>query len=161
MIELTTDPIDPQALLARVSSPAAGAVLLFLGTVREMTGDRQTARLEYEAYEPMAGKKLAELVAAAQSRWPLVGCAVLHRLGSLKLGEVSVAVAVSSPHRAEAFEAGRWLIDTIKQVVPIWKKEFWSDGQTDWVHPGLDPVRPASRAGPTLEPRSPSGREPH
>jgi molybdopterin synthase catalytic subunit len=149
MIELTTNPIDPQALLARVSSPAAGAVLLFLGTVREMTGDRQTTRLEYEAYEPMAGKKLAELVAEARSRWPLVGCAVVHRLGSLELGEVSVAVAVSSPHRAEAFEAGRWLIDTIKQVVPIWKKEVWSDGQTDWVHPGLD------------APRSTSGREPH
>lgn len=141
MISLTTDPIDTQALLDRVSSPAAGAVVLFLGTVREMTGDRKTQRLEYEAYGPMAEKQLAELASQARARWPLVGCAVVHRTGQLELGEVSVAVAVSSPHRADAFEAGRWLIDTIKQVVPIWKKEVWADGQSQWVHPGLPEAR--------------------
>ena len=144
MIELTTQAIDTQALLDRVSSPAAGAVVLFLGTVREMTGGRRTTHLEYEAYGPMAEKKLAELAAEAQVRWPLVGCGIVHRLGRLELGQVSVAIAVSSPHRAEAFEAGRWLIDTIKQVVPIWKKELLADGETQWVHPGVEPDRQAA-----------------
>jgi molybdopterin synthase catalytic subunit len=145
MIELTTGPVDPQALLARVSSPAAGAIVLFMGTVREMTDGRRTARLEYEAYGPMAEKKLAELAAEAHVRWPLVGCGIVHRLGRLELGEVSVAVAVSSPHRADAFEAGQWLIDTIKQVVPIWKKELWADGASEWVHPGLEITSPIPR----------------
>lgn len=138
MLHLTTEAIDTQALLDRVSSPAAGAVVLFLGTVREMTAGRQTKRLEYEAYGPMAEKKLGELLAEARQRWALAGCEVVHRLGHLELGDVSVAVAVSSPHRADAFEAGRWLIDTIKQVVPIWKKELWADGSSEWVHPGVD-----------------------
>jgi len=136
---LTTLPIDSAALLARVSSPAAGAVVLFLGTVREMTGGRQTLRLHYECYPEMAEKKLAELEAEAHSRWPLVVAVVMHRLGRLELGEASVAVAVSSAHRDVAFEAGRWLIDTLKETVPVWKQEHWADGSTEWIHPGLAP----------------------
>ncbi|HEX4148497.1 MAG TPA: molybdenum cofactor biosynthesis protein MoaE [Pirellulales bacterium] len=143
MIELTTNPIDASSLLERVRSPDAGAVVLFLGCVREMTEGRRTARLEYEAYGPMAEIKLAELAAEARARWPLVACGIVHRLGCLELGDASVAVAVSSPHRAAAFEAGQWLIDTIKQVVPIWKKEIWADGQTQWVHPGVAESPPA------------------
>ncbi|MBL9122853.1 MAG: molybdenum cofactor biosynthesis protein MoaE [Planctomycetaceae bacterium] len=140
MIELTREPIDTTALLQRIQSPAAGAVLLFLGTVREFTAGRQTARLEYEAYETMARSKMAELADAAVERWNLVGCAIVHRLGTLELGEASVAVAVSSAHRAASFAAGQWLIDTLKDVVPVWKREIWSDGSTEWVHPEKCPT---------------------
>ncbi|MBS0208695.1 MAG: molybdenum cofactor biosynthesis protein MoaE [Planctomycetes bacterium] len=142
MIAITTQPIDTQQILADVASPAAGAVVLFLGTVREMTGERRTASLNYECYPEMAQRKLAELEAEARRRWPLVGCAIVHRVGHLELGEASVAVAVSSPHRGESFAAGQWLIDTLKQIVPIWKQEHWADGTTEWVHPGLDASAP-------------------
>ena len=137
MVELTSHPIDPAAILARVASNQAGGVVLFLGTTREFTKGRQTASLDYECYPEMAEKKLAELEAAARDRWPLVECAIVHRLGHLGLGEASIAIAVSSPHRADAFEAAKWLIDTIKAEVPIWKQENWADGTSEWVHPGL------------------------
>jgi molybdopterin synthase catalytic subunit len=132
---LTNEGIDTAALLARVQSPAAGAVVLFLGTTRELTGGRGTESLDYEAYPQMAEKKLAELESEARRRWPVIECCVVHRLGHLLPGEASVAVAVSTPHRDDAFAAGRWLIDTIKTEVPIWKRENWSDGSADWVHP--------------------------
>src|SRR4029453_5046191 len=122
MISLTTTPIDPAAVLPAVASNNAGAVVLFLGTTRELTRGRQTVSLDYECYPEMAEKKLAELEAEARRRWPLVGCEIVHRLGHLKLGEASIAIAVSSPHRADAFAAGQWLIDKIKKVVPIWKR---------------------------------------
>jgi molybdopterin synthase catalytic subunit len=138
MIALTDKPIDPTALLAQASSNAAGAVVLFLGTTREITAGRRTESLNYECYPEMAEKKLAELEAEARRRWPLTGCAIVHRLGHLKLGEASIAIAVSSPHRQQAFEAGKWLIDTIKEVVPIWKQENWADGTSEWVHPGME-----------------------
>src|SRR5690348_12640002 len=125
MARLTHEPIDTQSLLAKVGSPLAGAVVLFLGTVRELTAGRQTLALDYECYPEMAEQKLADLEDEARRRWSLVDCAVVHRLGHLELGEASVAVAVSSAHRKAAFEAGQWLIDTLKEVVPIWKKEHW------------------------------------
>ncbi len=137
MIELTTKQIDSAQVLRRVESSRAGAVVLFLGTVREITHGRRTASLDYECYPEMAEKKLAELEAEARQRWPIVECALVHRLGRLELGESSVAVAVSTPHRRDAFEAGQWLIDTLKEVVPIWKCENWADGTTEWVHPGM------------------------
>lgn len=138
MIELTTDKIDTAALLERVSTPAAGAVVLFLGTTREFTAGRRTASLDYECYPDMAQKKLAELEAEARRRWPIIECAITHRLGHVPLGEASVAIDVSTAHRKQAFEAGQWLIDTLKEVVPIWKRENWADGTTEWVHPGLE-----------------------
>jgi molybdopterin synthase catalytic subunit len=138
MIEITEAPIDHAALTDRVRSNAAGAVCTFLGTVREMTGDRRTASLDYEAYPGMAHKKLAEIEAEARRRWPVIDAAIVHRVGRLGLGEISVVVAVSCPHRNDAFDACRWLIDTLKEVVPIWKKEVWADGTEEWVHPGLD-----------------------
>jgi molybdopterin synthase catalytic subunit len=107
-----------------------------------MTGDRRTASLDYEAYPGMAQKKLAEIEAEARRRWPVTDAAIVHRVGHLDLGEVSVVVAVSCPHRHDAFDACRWLIDTLKEVVPIWKKEVWADGTEEWVHPGMD--RPPS-----------------
>jgi molybdopterin synthase catalytic subunit len=138
LIQLTTEAIDPSAVLARVSSPAAGAAVLFLGTTRELTGGRRTLWLDYDCYAEMAQRKLAELEAQARARWPLVECAIVHRLGRVDIGEASVAIAVSSAHRRAAFEAGQWLIDTLKEVVPIWKQEHWEDGTVEWVHPGLD-----------------------
>ena len=137
MIALTHEPIDTAAILTQVASNDAGAVVLFLGTTREFTHGRQTASLDYECYPEMAENKLAELETEARRRWPLVGCVIVHRLGHLELGEASIAIAVSSPHRRVAFEAGQWLIDTIKEVVPIWKQENWADGTSEWVHPGL------------------------
>jgi len=138
MIRLTTEPIDCAAVLAEVSNTSAGAVLLFLGTVRSETDGRRTASLDYECYEEMAHRKLAELEAEARRRWPLLGTAIVHRLGHLELGEASVAVAVSAAHRGAAFAAGQWLIDTLKEVVPIWKRENWSDGASQWIHPGIN-----------------------
>lgn len=138
MIELTNSTIDATTVLARVSSPQAGAVVLFLGTTREMTAGRKTASLDYECYPEMATRRLEALEAEARSRWPLVECMIVHRLGPLEIGEASVAVAVSSPHRQAAFEAGQWLIDTLKESVPIWKRENWADGTQEWVHPGIN-----------------------
>ena len=138
MIQLTHTPIDPAAVLDSVRSPLAGALVLFLGTVRELTDGRQTDWLNYECYAEMAEKKLAELETEARRRWPLIECATIHRLGHLRVGETSVAIAVSAGHRRPAFEAGQWMIDRIKEVVPIWKQEHFADGDSEWVHPGPD-----------------------
>ena len=134
MTRLTHDPIDADALTRSVASPLAGAVVLFLGTVRALTGDEVTLALEYDAYAPMAEAELAKLDADVRARWPVTGVALVHRLGRLEVGEASVAVAVSSPHRVEAFEAARYAIDTLKENVPIWKKDVRPAGDA-WVHP--------------------------
>jgi molybdopterin synthase catalytic subunit len=137
MIILTESIIQTEALLEEVSVPEAGAVLLFLGTTRNVTAGRETASLDYTCYREMAIKKLSELQEEAGQKWPILKSAIVHRLGHLEIGEASVAVAVSAAHRDAAFEAGRWLIDTLKQAVPIWKQEHWGDGTNTWVHPGL------------------------
>ena len=139
MVELTTQQIDTTALVSHVRSKQAGAVLLFMGTVREITEGRRTAWLDYECYPEMAERKLKELETEMRRRWPIVQCAIVHRLGHLEVGEASVAIAVSSPHRQQAFQAGSWMIDSIKQVVPIWKKDNWADGTSQWVHPRVEP----------------------
>jgi molybdopterin synthase catalytic subunit len=135
MIQLTTEPIDAGRLLERATSPQAGAVVLFLGTTRELTNGRRTVTLDYEAYDAMAEQKLAELETDARRRWPIVECLIVHRVGRVPLAEASVAIVVSTPHRADAFAAGQWLIDTLKEDVPIWKRESWADGATEWIHP--------------------------
>lgn len=135
MVELTELPIDSAALLSRAQSPEAGAVVLFLGTTRRLTNGRETVQLQYEAYQDMAQRELSRLESEARQRWPLTECLVVHRLGMVPLGEASVAIVVASPHRREGFEAGQWLIDTLKERVPIWKQEKWTDGTTEWVHP--------------------------
>ena len=119
--------------------PDCGGVVLFLGTVRDLTGDQVTVALDYEAYPGMAEKKMAEIEAETRARWPVGEIVLVHRLGRLAVAEVSVAAAVSCPHRADAFEACRFAIDRLKEVVPIWKKENWADGSTEWVHPGAEP----------------------
>ena len=138
MIQLTHDEIDYTALTESVRSNQAGAVVLFLGTVRETTNGRQTTALDYDAYPEMAEAKICELINEAREKWPLEQVGIIHRLGHLQLGDISVAVAVSCPHRQQAFEAGRFLIDELKVRVPIWKKENWADGSTEWVHPGVE-----------------------
>ena len=136
MISLTHSLIDYFALTESVRSSQSGAVVLFLGTVREMTDGRRTVALDYEGYPEMAEAKLAELEAVARSKWPIDRIGMIHRLGRLELGDISVAVAVSCPHRKQAFEAGQYLIDELKVTVPIWKQENWDDGTREWVHPG-------------------------
>ena len=137
MIQLNHDPIDSSAVIESVQSPEAGAVVLFLGTTREFTAGRQTESLDYESYGEMAFRKLEELEQEARQRWSLTELTIVHRLGHLGIGEASVAIAVSAPHRKDAFTAGQWLIDTLKEIVPIWKKENWADGSSEWVHPGM------------------------
>lgn len=135
MIQLSHDRIDSDALVRRAQSPDAGAVLLFLGCTRRHTAGRETVELTYDAYEEMAEKELAALEAEAQERWQLTECLIAHRLGTVPLGEASVAIVVASAHRRAAFAAGEWLIDTLKERVPIWKQEHWADGTSEWVHP--------------------------
>jgi molybdopterin synthase catalytic subunit len=141
MILLTHDPIDHTALTESVRRGSCGAVVTFLGTVRDLTGDEVTVALDYEAYGPMAEKKMAEIEADTRARWPVGEIAMVHRLGHLKVGEISVAVAVSCPHRGQAFDACRHAIDRLKELVPIWKKENWADGRTQWVHPAEESKR--------------------
>ena len=135
MTRLTREPIDYHALTEAVRSPRCGGVALFLGTVRDLTGEQVTVALDYEAYPPMAEKKMAEIEADTRSRWPVGELAIVHRLGRLGVGEVSVAVAASCPHRAQAFEACRHAIDRVKELVPIWKRENDPAGRGEWVHP--------------------------
>jgi molybdopterin synthase catalytic subunit len=136
MIRLTHEVIDYHALTEQVRRDHCGAVVTFLGTVRDLTDGKVTMALDYEAYPAMAEKKMAEIEQETRSRWPVGEIVMVHRLGHLDVGEVSVAVAVSCPHRGEAFEACRYAIDRLKELVPIWKKENWADGRTEWVHPG-------------------------
>lgn len=137
MIELTHQPIDYHTLTESVRNNGAGAVVLFLGTVREFTQGVQTAWLDYEAYPEMARASMAQLEADVRAGFTVIDVAISHRFGTLQLGDISVAIAVSAPHRAQAFDAGRWLIDTLKERVPIWKKEHYSDGREEWQHPDL------------------------
>ncbi len=137
MIELTAKPIDAAALLNRTRHPEAGAIVLFLGTTRALTAGRQTVALSYETYGEMALRRLDELEAEARRRWPVLECFITHRLGEVPATEASVAIVVSTPHRADAFAAGQWLIDELKKDVPIWKREQWADGTAEWVHPGV------------------------
>ena len=138
MIQITDKAIDHALVVESVRSYQAGAVCSFLGTVRELTEGRQTVALDYEAYPEMALKGMADLDAEARRRWPIVRLAMVHRVGRLDLGEVAVVVAVSCPHRDQAFEACRWLIDALKQSVAIWKRETWANGTEEWVHPETD-----------------------
>jgi len=130
VIRLTREPLDLPALLGAEAHD--GAVCLFVGVVRDHNDGRRVRYLEYEAYEEMALPLLAEIEADLRRRWPVSEVRLEHRLGRLEIGEASVAVAVSSPHRAEAFAACRHAIDTLKQRVPIWKKEFYADGSA-WI----------------------------
>jgi molybdopterin synthase catalytic subunit len=132
VIEISHTALDPEAITARVRSDSNGAVVTFLGTTRDSTDGRGVLHLEYEAYQPMADQKLAEIADEMKDRWGIEDIAIAHRLGKLEIGEISLVVAVASPHRADAFAACQYSVDRIKQIVPIWKKEFFEDGEV-WV----------------------------
>jgi molybdopterin synthase catalytic subunit len=132
---LVRDPIDANALLRLVSSPANGAVLLFLGVVRDVNDGRAVTGIEYSAYQGMAERELADIAAEAARRFGVQDIAVEHRLGELALEEASVGIAVAHPHRGEAYAASRWVIEELKRRVPIWKCEHYADGTREWVDP--------------------------
>ena len=129
-VRLVREPIDVASLAG--TTPGDGALCLFVGVVRNENRGRAVLRLEYEAYEEMALPLMEEIAAETGRRFPVTDVRLVHRLGSLEIGEASVAVAVSSPHRAEAFAACRFAIDTLKAQVPIWKKEAYADG-SEWL----------------------------
>jgi MoaE-MoaD fusion protein len=132
LVILTDGPISADRVLAEVADPTAGGVVLFLGVVRDNARGRRVQYLTYEAYDVVARRELERIAATAGARWPVTRVAIAHRTGRLGVGETSVAVAVSAPHRAAAFEAARYCIDTLKLTVPIWKKEVW-DGGAEWI----------------------------
>jgi len=133
LIEVTDAPLSEERLMGAVGDAGAGGLVLFSGVVREQTGGRRVKYLEYEAHVPMATAKMREIAVSVRQRWPGIrGVALVHRIGRLEIGESSVMIAVSSPHRAEAFDACRFAIDTLKETVPVWKKEFFEDGEV-WV----------------------------
>lgn len=141
-IHITHDQLDPGAVAAAVEHPGAGAIVTFVGTTRDNTAGRSVLFLDYEAYRPMADEQLARVADEMRHRWDLRGVAIHHRLGRLEIGEASLVVAASSPHRKDAFEACHFSIDRIKQIVPIWKKEFFQGGEV-WVgsQEDFDPLR--------------------
>lgn len=135
-VELTHDPIDPQTLSSEMHSHDAGAVVTFAGMVRAEESDGKTlTALDYEAYKEMALEQMQTIRKRAGEKFEILDAAIVHRLGKLNLGETSIAVVVVSPHRAAAFDACRWILDTVKTDVPIWKKDIWADGTSSWVTP--------------------------
>ena len=132
MIRLQEEPILPEELIRAVARDGAGAVTLFVGTVRDHNQGRRVRYLEYHGYPEMARSEMERLEAQALERFEVSGVALVHRTGRLEIGEASVAIAVSAPHRDDAFRACRFLIDTLKQTVPIWKKEFFEGGES-WI----------------------------
>jgi molybdopterin synthase catalytic subunit len=128
LVQLTREPIDAQSIAAALKHPEDGALAIFDGIVRNHTRGRRTLYLDYEAYEQMALQQMQQLAAEAIEKFPIRQAALVHRLGKLEIGETSVLIAAASAHRAAAFDACRWLIDTLKKTVPIWKKEYFEDG---------------------------------
>jgi molybdopterin synthase catalytic subunit len=132
--DLTDDPIDTSLVLSTVLSASAGANVLFTGTTRQETEGVITYWLEYDAYKPLAERECIRLYEQAVRKFRIINCSIVHRLGKVSVGEVSIAVAVSAVHRSEAFASASWLLDRIKEDVPVWKRQV-SDTQTFWVHP--------------------------
>ena len=154
-VRIVRDPISTQAEVDRLKLPQDGAAVIFEGVVRDNTRGRRTLYLDYEAYEPMALKQMQELADKARTQFAIRDIALVHRLGRLEIGETSVLIVVASAHRGPAFDACRWIIDTLKKTVPIWKKEYFEDGAV-WADgepfpkeiarmAGVDGVQPASK----------------
>ena len=144
IFELVREPIDPRPLIQHVRAPEDGAIVTFDGFVRNQSRNRATLYLDYEAYESMALAKMREIGAQLHEKYGIHRVAILHRLGRLEIGETSVFIAVSAPHRAAAFDACRFAIDTLKRTVPIWKKEYFEDGAV-WADGELPPAPAATR----------------
>jgi molybdopterin synthase catalytic subunit len=132
LVRVTDQPLDPAEAIAAVANPAAGAVNVFLGVVRDNNLGRRVGHLVYEAYPGMAEKVMHELGAEAAERFGLTGVAILHRTGRLEIGETSLLIAISCGHRAASFDGGHWLVNEVKKRVPVWKKEVWEDGE-EWI----------------------------
>ena len=148
IFQLVTEPIDASTLIRHVRAPEDGAIVTFDGFVRHQSHNRRTLYLDYEAYEPMALAKMREIAAQLHQKYRIHRVAIVHRLGRLEIGETSVLIAVSAPHRAAAFDACRFAIDTLKRTVPIWKKEYFEDGAV-WADGELPPAPVATpRAKP-------------
>ncbi len=132
MIEITNKTLDPEKITQAVRKDTNGGVVTFLGVTRLFNDGRKVQYLEYEAYRPMADRKLEEIIQEIKKKWGIEDVSIAHRLGRLKIGEISLVVAVGSPHRKEAFEAAQYVIDRIKEMVPIWKKEVFEGGEV-WI----------------------------
>ena len=132
MITITHEELIPESITESVKRSSNGAVVTFLGSTRDSTAERKVLYLEYEAYRPMADNQLGRIVDEIRERWSISDVSIAHRLGRLEIGDLSLVVAIASPHRKEAFEASAYAIDRIKQIVPIWKKEFFEGGEV-WV----------------------------
>lgn len=132
LFEVVAEPLDPERLVAHVRKDEAGAVALFYGVVRNENMGRKVLYLEYDAYPEMATKQMRQIADQAKGQWPITDVAMQHRTGRLEIGETSLLIAVSSPHRKEAFDACHALVDRFKEVVPIWKKEVWEGGE-EWI----------------------------
>ncbi len=135
-IQIKSTPLQPDDCINFAASPEAGGSTVFIGTVRNATKGKKVVRLEFEAYEPMAIKELKKIAETVVDRWQVINISIHHRAGILDIGEIAVIIAVTTPHRKAAFEACEYTIDTLKQTVPIWKKEIFEDGEV-WVaaHP--------------------------
>jgi molybdopterin synthase catalytic subunit len=144
LLALVRDPIDRDALIQHVRAAEDGAVVTFDGCVRNHSHGRRTLYLDYEAYESMALGKIREIAAQIHERFPIHQVAIAHRLGRLEIGDTSVFIAVSSPHRPAAFDACRFAIDTLKRTVPIWKKEYFEDGAV-WAEGEMPPAPAETR----------------
>lgn len=129
---ITREPININELYPKARHPKAGAVLLFCGDIRNHSEGREVTVLEYEAHESMAMKQINDIVDESKKRWPLHYVEVIHRLGEMAVSETSIAIIVATSHRSEAYEASRYIIDTIKHTVPIWKKEHFVNGTSSW-----------------------------
>lgn len=150
---ITEQPLSADKLVSLVSNPRAGAVLTFVGTVREFTHGQRTVSLSYEAYAPMAVEKMKQIAQEIEDRWPGAVVAMHHRIGDLAIEENAVIIAVATPHRNESFEAGRYAIERLKQIVPIWKKEIWEDG-SEWKGHQQGPWNPLAPSEPSPNERS-------
>ncbi|MED4473708.1 molybdenum cofactor biosynthesis protein MoaE [Oceanobacillus caeni] len=137
LFEIVEEPIDVEAIIEKVKRREAGAITTFMGTVREWTKGKRTVYLKYQAYKPMAVKVLTKIGDEIEEKWPNTKVAITHRIGHLDISDLAVVIAVSSPHRKAAYEANEYAIERIKQIVPIWKKEHWEDGET-WIGDQLE-----------------------
>jgi molybdopterin synthase catalytic subunit len=146
---LTTDPLDMSALLDLVRGPSNGAYVTFTGDVRDNDNGAAVSEIDYVAYDQLARKELTRIGQSAESKWPGCSCAVAHRTGVLKVGETSVAIAVAASHRAEAFDVCRWIIDTLKTDLPIWKREEFAGGSRVWIE---GPDRVAIKESEAMKP---------
>ncbi|MDA0684958.1 MAG: molybdenum cofactor biosynthesis protein MoaE [Bacteroidetes bacterium] len=131
-IDISAEPISPDKVWSYLAASEGGGINIFVGATRRLTQGRVTVRLAYEAHESMALKEMASLAESAASKWDVLRIAILHRTGEVSVSEPSVIIGVASSHRAEAFAASRFLIDELKISVPIWKKEIYEDGETQW-----------------------------